>query len=244
MDFEQFNNLGHTELKKICTDMGLKIRRSKTEMISQICDAFKEYEEYKKKKIDKYRKYEQLGEKGKEGTTYLVKTKNNKEYAMKTFRRQKSSDTLQKEATLQKMAADYGASPNVVDIDTVSKYIVMEKMDFHLLDKIKEQGYILTKEQQKQIIGIYKKLDKAKVFHGDANLLNYMYKNNELYIIDFGMSKEITSALINKLGTSTPNINIMTLGIALKLREMGCPSTSYEYIIKYLNDEQKQQFGF
>jgi tRNA A-37 threonylcarbamoyl transferase component Bud32 len=163
---------------------------------------------------------------------------------MKTFRKQKSSVNLVKEAELQKLAADLGASPNVVDFDTVSKYIVMEKMDRHLLDIIKDQEGNLTNQQQKQIIAIYKKLDKARVFHGDANLLNYMYKGTKLYIIDFGMAREITTSLVKKLGTETPNIQIMTLGLALKLRDLGCPRSSYDHIIKYLSDEQRIQFGF
>ena len=58
------------------------------------------------------------------------------------------------------------------------------------------------------------------------------------------MAKEITSALVQKLGTETPNIQIMTLGLALKLRDMGFPRGSYDYIIKYLSEEQRSQFGF
>ena len=58
------------------------------------------------------------------------------------------------------------------------------------------------------------------------------------------MAKEITIALVKKLGTETPNIQIMTLGLALKLREMKCPPQSYEYIISYLSHEQRLQFNF
>lgn len=244
MDYSQLDQFNYRELKNIAVDMGLKVHRSKANIIEEIAEAFKEYESYKKDKIDRYKIHNQLGERGKEGTTYLVSTKDGRQYAMKTFRKYKSSTTLRKEAELQKMAADVGAAPNVVDIDTVSKYIVMERMDTHLVDRMKIQGGTLTKDQQRQIISIYKKLDKARVFHADANLLNYMYRGEKLYIIDFGMSKEVTTALVNKLGTETPNINIMTLGLALKLREMGCPESSYEYVVKYLTEEQKLQFGF
>lgn len=243
MDSRKLQDFTYKELKVIAQDMGLRIPRSKCEIIYEIVKAFKEYESYKKDKIDRYEKYEQIGEKGKEGTTYLVKTRDGREYAMKTFRKSKSSATLRKEAELQKLAADQGASPNVIDIDTVSKYIVMEKMDGHLLDKIKKQG-CLSRTQQRQIINIYRNLDKAGVFHGDANLLNYMYKEDNLYIIDFGMSKEITHALTKRLGTDTPNMTIMTLGIALKLKDMQLPSSSYQYIIKYLTEEQREKFGF
>ena len=89
----------------------------------------------------------------------------------------------------------------------------MEKLDIHLIDLIKEQNGDLKIYQQKDILNIYKKLDKAKVFHADSNILNYMYdKDKKLYIIDFGMSKYIDEKLIKKLGTEEPNINLMTLG--------------------------------
>ena len=86
---------------------------------------------------------------------------------MKTFKKNKSSSKLKKEAKLQEMASEYSIAPKVIEIDTVSKYIVMEKLDIHLLDVIKKQKRDITKSQQKQIINIFKCLDKAKVFHGD-----------------------------------------------------------------------------
>ena len=45
-----------------------------------------------------------------------------------------------------------GISPNVIDYDTVYKYIVMDKMDSHLMDVISKQEGILSNSQQKQII--------------------------------------------------------------------------------------------
>jgi len=244
MDYTHLEQYSYADLKQLAMDMDLTIRRSKAGMIEEISNAFREYEKYKKDKKDRYKRLEQLGDRGKEGTTYLVKTRKGKMYAMKTFRKQKSSNTLCKEADLQKMAADVGAAPNVVDIDTVSKYIVMERMDRHLLQVVQEQGNRLTKDQQKQIISIYKKLDQANVFHGDANLMNYMYKGDRLYIIDFGMAKEITTSLKRELGTDTPNVTIMTLGMVLKLREKEFPASSYRYLVRYLTPEMRTQFGF
>lgn len=244
MNYSQLEKYTCSELKMLAEKMDLRVYRGKTDLIRVITEAFKEYEDYKKEKLDKYERLEQLGEKGKEGTTFLVRNREGKEYAMKTFRKQKSSKNLKKESELQKMAADMGASPEVIEIDTVSKYIVMERMDTHLVDLIKKQEGILTKHQQKQIVSIYKKLDRAQVFHGDANLLNYMCKGRKLYIIDFGMAKQITSNLIKKLGTETPNMHIMTLGLVLKLRDLKFPKTSYSYILKHLSEDQKSQFGF
>jgi len=243
MDFNKLNSLNCTELKKIAQELDIPYRRDKNQMIQDITTCFQEYESYKQDKIDKYTKIKQLGWTGKEGTTYLVQNKAGEYYAMKTFRKQKSSATLQREAQLQKLVANLDAAPQVIDIDTVSKYLVMDKMDRHLLEVISKQNNTLSKSYQKQIIVIYKKMDHAGVFHGDANLLNYMIKGKKLYIIDFGMAKEITSSLVNKLGTSTPNINIMTLGLILKLREMNCSMDSYNYLLQFLTNEQKNQFN-
>ena len=70
-----------------------------------------------------------------------------------------------------------------------------------------------------------------------------MYKNKKLYIIDFGMSKEIDDKLTKKLGTETPNIDIMTLGFVLKLKEFKCPESSYSYLIKYISSDNQKKFN-
>ena len=237
------NNKKYKELKIIAQNMKLPIKRGKEDLIKEIQTAFKKYEKYKRDKVDKYRYIKQLGYSGKEGTTYLVENiHNNRKFAMKKFRKYKSSKRLRQEAELQNMAAAEGISPLVIDIDTVSKYIVMEKMNKHLLDVLKQTNGVLSTSLQKQIIKIFRKLDYAGVFHGDANLTNYMLKNSKLYIIDFGMAKEITVKLMKKLGTKTPNIDIMTLGFILKLRDFGIPKESYKILIKHLNQDQIKQF--
>ena len=184
-------------------------------MKKDIIYAFKEYEEYKRTKVDCYKIIKQLGDKGKEGVTYLVVDNKGKEYAMKTFKKNKSSRILKHEVNMQDRASKAGIAPIIIDVNTVGKTIVMEKMDCHLIERRKSKK--LTIKQQQNIIVIYKKLDQVGVFHGDSNILNYMYKGNKLYIIDYGFSKIITTTLIKKLGTNTPNLTIMTLGMILKL---------------------------
>lgn len=241
MIYEKLNDLTYFELKTMAVEMGLKIRRSKKDLICTITKAFNEYNQYKKEKIDKYTQIKNLGE-GKEGTTYLVRTKEGREYAMKTFRKQKSSKNLRKEAELQQIAASVGISPNVIDIDTVSKYIVMDLMETHLWNHIVQNEGLLPKTFQKQIISIFKKLDSCGVFHADANIMNYMIKGKKLYIIDFGMAKQITSELKKKLKTNTPNMTFMTLGLVLKLKELNCPPQSYSYLARYISDHDKKRF--
>lgn len=244
MDKNFIKTLSYSDLKEIASTMEIKIPKSKDELVETMIDCFKEYEKYRKNKIDKYEKIKQLGNKGKDGLTFLVKNrKDNNEYAMKTFRKNKCSDKIRKESNLQKLSSKYDISPKIIEIDTVSKYIVMEKLDEHLYDVIKKQNGNIKKSDQKQLISIFKKLDKALVFHGDSNIMNYMFKGKKLYIIDFGMADFIDEKLIKKLGTKTPNMDFMNLGFILKLKEFNIPVSSYEYLLSYVSEENKKKYG-
>ena len=101
MNVDDLQKLKFDELKKIALGMDIKIPKTKAELVTIMFDCFREYENYKKEKIDKYTKIKQLGNKGKEGITYLVKTNDELKYAMKTFKKNKSSDKLRKEARFQ-----------------------------------------------------------------------------------------------------------------------------------------------
>jgi predicted Ser/Thr protein kinase len=228
-DLEKYNL---KELKDMAVKMDLPARKSKSEMIKDISNAFSEYEEYKKDKVDKYHRKEQLGNKGKEGTTYLVLDKSGKEYAMKTFRKGKSSSNLNKEYELQKKASKMGVAPLVYDYDTVGKWILMEKMDMHFYEKLEREKGIIKKRDQERLLEIFDKLDECGVFHNDANICNYMIKNDKIYLIDYGFSKEITDKLKKQLGTNRPNKKLMLIGLILKLKEMKLPEKSYKYLIK------------
>ena len=246
MDYSKLQTLTYSQLKELTTIMELTPKRSKNELINDIIPRFREWENYKHDKIDHWQYIHQMGEKGKEGTTYLVKTNKfpagGQYYAMKTFNKKKSGSRLILEATLQQKAAEGGVAPQVVDVDPISKHIVMQCMEKHLWDMLMKTRQ-LSMNQQRQIISMYKKLDKIGVFHGDANLMNYMYQGGKLYMIDFGMSREINESLIKKLGTPTPNIKIMTLGLVLKLRNLNFGEESWCYLEKYLSREQKSQFN-
>lgn len=230
------------ELRAMGERMDLAPRRSKQEMINDITIAFDEYEEYKRNKLDRYERKRQLGHRGKEGITYLVVDTKNREYAMKTFRKGKASSTLKREYALQRIASKKGVAPRVFDYDTVSKYIVMEKMDGHLHDEIARHKGVLYKYQQMRIIEIFSLLDSAKVFHNDANICNYMLKDKQIYLIDYGFAKEITPKVAKSLGTEHPNMTLMLLGLVLKLKEMNLAETSYKYLKACLSAETVMRF--
>ena len=242
MNYTLLEQTSFENLKKMAKEMGLNSNRSKAGYIRDIQKAFEEYEKYKENKIDKYKRIRQLGNKGKEGTTYLVVDNKNREFAMKTFRKTKSSNTLKIEYNLQKKAASVGISPRVVEYDSISKYIVMEQMEYHLTEVLKKNKGRLSRNYQYQILEIFEKLDEVGVFHGDSNILNYMVKGGKVYIIDFGFSKEINDKLVKKLGTATPNVSIMTLGLILKLKELKCDTFSWKYLIKKLSTKDIEKF--
>lgn len=224
-----------TELRAIAKKMDLRIRRSKNAMIETIRTA------EHKKKADRYTRIHQIGEKGKEGTTYLAVDRNGRRYAMKTFRKAKSSRTLQKEFDLQKKAAKVGIAPKVYYCDLIGKWFVMEKMDYHLYETLKEKG--LNKKQQERIIEIFEKLDRIGVFHNDANLMNYMVKKDQIYLIDYGYSKEITTALIKKLETDRPNSVLMLVAFIYKIKDLDLDPSSYKYLLRKLDRETRVKYN-
>jgi len=231
----------YVELKELARKMELEIKKTKKEMMDDILDAFNQYEKYKTKKFDKYKRIKKLGDKGKDGLVYLVQC-DNKEYAMKTFRENRSSLLIKKEAELQRKAAEVGISPGVIAVNTVFNYIVMELMDKNLLDIMKKQNKMLKKNQQIQLIRIFKKLDEIGVFHSDPNPLNFMVKNRKMYVIDFGFATSIDANVIKKYG-KTPNLSLMTLGFILKLKDLGCPRESYQYMMEFLDKGKLAEFG-
>lgn len=238
------------QLREMAREMDLRSRRSKTEMINDISTAFQEYENYHKEKIEKYTKIRQLGNKGKEGITYLVRDMEDSEtsgrpveFAMKTFRKTKSSVTLKKEYKLQKLAGKAGVAPCVHTYDTVSKYILMDVMDRHLMDVIYDQKGTLHKYQQKRILEIFRILDEIGVFHGDANIANYMVKDKEIYLIDYGFAKEIDDRLLKSLKVKKPNSELMLLGFILKLKEMKCEPSAYKYLLPNISESDREKFG-
>ena len=71
----------------------------------------------------------------------------------------------------------------------------MDKLDKNLFDILKENKGKLSLKTQKRMIEIFKKLDEIGVYHGDPNPLNFMEKDGELYIIDFGFGSKIDEKL-------------------------------------------------
>lgn len=189
----------------------------------------------------KYKVINQLGNKGKEGRTYLVQDKMGFQYAAKQFRKNKSVEKLKNELELQKKCSDNGISPKVIDYNFTEKYIVMEKMDCHLYDYMMQKGF-LPEGYQKQIVDLLKKLDKIGVFQGDPNILNYMLKGSNIYIIDFGLAEHINSNLKKKVKSMNPNSELGLLSFILKLKDNGFKKNSYNILVKHISKATKTAF--
>ena len=230
------------DLYVIASQLSINPKRRKSDMISDILTHLNKSKHPKTPTIGKYKVHTQLGNTGKEGTTYLVSDRNGQLFAMKTFKRTKSSNRLEQEYLLQEKASHLAIAPKVYEYDTNHKYIVMEKMDEHLYDRLVRDNGFISKAFQERIIEMFKKVDDAGVFHNDANLTNYMIKNDQLYLIDYGFSKPITPKLRKELGTDYPNYRLMLIGFLLKLRSMNVPYRSYKYLLRHVNQEDKIRF--
>jgi len=244
MDFERLTEMSYVDLKTVAEKMGIKPPRNKTDLVREIRKGFKEYEEYKHRKIDPYTWGEQIGNKGKEGITYAVTDREGHKLAVKTFKKTKSSEALRREARLQKLAADVGAAPNVVATDVINKRIYMQRLDRHLVDVIQEQGGHLSETHQRRIVTILRKIDDAGVFHADSNITNWMLSTRgKIYLIDYGMAKDINPALIKKVGTSTPNLDYGTATLVIQLRKVGAPDSSYSLLRRHIPEDQQRKLG-
>jgi predicted Ser/Thr protein kinase len=168
-----------------------------------------------------YKKTKRLGE-GQTGITYLVR-KGMKKYAMKCFKPEVSLDAIKQEIKYQLKAAEAGIAPEIHDFDLgKNSYIVMELMDGHLFSNI-ATGIELSKDNQKDIIFIFKTLDELGFFQNDCNLMNYMFKHKSLYMIDYGMVTDCDP-------TKEQNLTLGRLGFILKLKEYGMHPRNWKYI--------------
>jgi serine/threonine-protein kinase RIO1 len=158
----------------------------------------------------------------------------------KVFKKNKDSSEIEKEYRFLEKAYELGVAPRPIEYQSKGrvKYIAMEKLDETLFDIMKRTGDV-SEEYQKEMIRILHILDKNKIFHGDISALNFMKKKGDkkLYIIDFGMSQEMTKEFIDE---HSKNANIKE-GISvfiLRLRELVPtfdPILLKNEVFKYLN---------
>ena len=186
--------------------------------------------------------YSISGKSGKDGTTFIAQGPSGKEYAIKLFAATKSSNSIKKEAELQKAAAAEGVAPKVYAVNATQKYIIMEKMEETIVAYMKREypnsdKRILPKEMQAQLYALCVRLDKAGVVQNDGNPLNLMLDAyNRMFVIDYGFSKKTTPAIIKKRGPQ-PNINLTLWHFVSQLRHYRIKAPECDRIQKaYMKD--------
>jgi len=146
----------------------------------------------------------QLGEDGKDGIVSLVKFPNGLRCACKQYKRTKSTKMIQKEVDFQRQAAEAGIAPEIMHVDLPNRRIFMEIMAARVVDELSESD----ERFEQELLTIMDKLDSIGILHNDGNALNLMFDNDDnLKIIDFGLSKKITPAIRRKWDNA-PNTKV------------------------------------
>ena len=145
---------------------------------------------------------------GKEGSIHVINI-NGTNAILKQFKKTKSPNRVRREADFQLAAYNIGVAPEPFAIDLKLKRIYMCGIESRLVDIAKQRNPpALTANEQMQIVLCMKKLDSIGILHNDGNCLNVMCQNengeNRIYIIDYGMAKQIDSKILRK--TNTPNL--------------------------------------
>ena len=126
---------------------------------------------------------------------------------------QKSIRMIQKETYLQERAAKVGICPRILALNEEERYVIMEKVEETIVDYAKmnrgeKSEYVLPVVHQDRIIEMMYKLDEVGVLHNDGNPLNLMFNdNNELMLVNFGLSELIDDAMLEKRGIH-PNVSL------------------------------------
>lgn len=235
-----------SSVKKTITKNPIKIKsaiKKKVASVKKVRFVLKEKPQNQTKLGTKYARIKTIGYEGREANVMEVKDDSGKTYAMKIYKPEISKQLMEKEVDVLKRLEARGITPKIIDHNLKERYIVMEKLDETLYDRINKNKGVLDDSIQKKMIKIFDILDEEKVFHGDASPLNFMFKKDKLYIIDFGFSKMITPAVIKELKTTKPNHEIMTLGFIIKVKDH-IPITTMKTLLKCVPKDQLVKCGF
>ena len=179
----------------------------------------------------------QLGQDGKEGITYIgTLTKRHSgtclntsfslhkghKVAVKTFRKNKSTNKIETEAKYQQMCAKAEISPFVYEVNKKEKHIVMQMLDSLPVETYKNED--LPDDLQYKLCALMSRMDDIEVLHADMNAYNVMLDTNgRPYMIDFGFAKKINATVRKKFGDH-PNVKVTLWGLSkgFKRNKVGC----------------------
>lgn len=165
---------------------------------------------------DDFQVIRQLGQDGAQGVVSLVEFPNSLRAAMKQFKATKSSARIQAEAEFQQRAAEAGIAPEVMHVDLDKKRIFMEPMRRRVVDVVEKRHFHQLAQDLEHIM---RTLDDIGILHNDGNALNLMLNDrDELQILDFGLSKEITPKVKQKW-KGEPNMRVTLFMLRKGLRK-------------------------
>ena len=89
-----------------------------------------------------------------------------------------------------------------IDWDNLEDHIFLNKRTFN-----ENESLIFLN----QLLGIIDYLHKQDIYHQDLRIPNILVKNDEPFLIDFGLSKQGVSVLQNELASSTNNYKVLEM---------------------------------
>ena len=241
MYYNNLKTLNINDLKKhaVGLELGNCKQLKKEQIIKKISTELKNYDKYCKQESSKYitiSKIDQID--GKNSVCYNVKKKYGRNiYVKKTFKKNKSGKKIIQEAKIQDIAFKLDVAPKIIEYNIIDNYIIMEKLDKHLISiNILNKNLKLSKQQQHRIVEIFKLLSTEKIIHGDTHVFNFMLKNEKIYLIDYGNSR-----ICNKK-SEKDIFEYNLLSFIYPLYEKGNKLT-YNYMLKYIDIDIRRTMG-
>jgi len=146
---------------------------------------------------------EKLIRKGAEASIYLSKwfefSAIRKERLPKPYRQKSLDDAIRTQRTLREAlliakAREVGVpTPLIYFVDPKKAEIIMQNLEGKRLKEIfLEDGIALKKKLAKDVGMMVAKLHSAGIVHGDLTTSNFIFNNNKLFLIDFGLASQST----------------------------------------------------
>ena len=136
-----------------------------------------------------------LIKKGAEGDIYLtkwhnqkaiLKTRKKKHYRNSILDSKIRKQRTSREAQIISKVKSFGINtPLIYFLDTTKHDIIMQYLDGVLIHDLPEQEIIKSCEKIGQMVGI---MHKNGIMHGDLTTSNFIFKNNKIFVIDFGLA--------------------------------------------------------
>ncbi|MEK6873203.1 MAG: KEOPS complex kinase/ATPase Bud32 [Nanoarchaeota archaeon] len=115
----------------------------------------------------------------------IIKNRTKKSYRLPIIDEKLRSSRTRHESKIIEKLRKIIPIPKIIKIDENNKTIVMEFIDG---EKISEHLENLNwKKICKQIASVITKIHNNNIIHGDLTTSNMIYKNNKIYLIDFGL---------------------------------------------------------